>query len=150
MVLFLLSDLCSGSQRSGDLSTNSFPRPPPPPRARWRPGGNSFRSLRSDSPAHDPPCPAHTQHSYFDPVREGLPGFMPLPEPMAQMLAAIEARRRQLQDQGPAAGASGSAGNGEGAASSSGAGGSGGGSGPVREPSTPLPRGVPQEAVAVA
>ncbi len=31
MVLFFLSDLCSGSQRSGYLSTNSFFSSPPPP-----------------------------------------------------------------------------------------------------------------------
>ena len=64
------------------------------------------------------------QHPFFDPVREGLPGFKPLPEPMAQMLAALEARRRQKEQ---AAGDDGDSGS-----------------------SPRMPAAAPQEAMAVA
>ncbi|EFJ42564.1 hypothetical protein VOLCADRAFT_83608 [Volvox carteri f. nagariensis] len=89
-------------------------------------------------------CEEALQHPYFDPVREGLPGFKPLPEPMAQMMALLEARRRE-QEQGAAGGSGGGDDDGSGSGSAGGS-----GSGPARVPAAAAAPAAAQEAMAVA
>ncbi|PNW76047.1 hypothetical protein CHLRE_12g549800v5 [Chlamydomonas reinhardtii] len=104
-------------------------------------------------------CQEALQHGYFDPVREGLPGFKPLPEPMVTMLAQLEARRRQQQQQqaGAAGGSGGGADGGEAGPSGSGGGGGGGSggggggagpAGPGRQQLVQAGAGIQEEAEA--
>lgn len=44
-------------------------------------------------------CQEALQHPFFDPIRNGLPGFQPLPEPMASAVAAMEQAWRAQQEQ---------------------------------------------------
>ncbi|KAG2486550.1 hypothetical protein HYH03_014851 [Edaphochlamys debaryana] len=81
-------------------------------------------------------CHEAIQHPYFDPVREGLPGFKPLPEPMAQLLASLEARRQQQQreQQAGPGGSGGASDGGQGGGEQAGGSGAGGGGAGGEEP----------------
>lgn len=115
--------------------------------------------IHGPPPPSPPPPPRPSQHGYFDPVREGLPGFKPLPEPMVTMLAQLEARRRQQQQQqaGAAGGSGGGADGGEAGPSGSGGGGGGGSggggggagpAGPGRQQLVQAGAGIQEEAEA--